>query len=202
MEVLARGAEAILYKKGDIVLKKRVKKSYRIPQLDIKLRKFRTRLEASLLKHAHRIGINVPAVKKVDEKNFVIVFDYIPGVKLKEFLKNVELNKAKKICEEIGRMVRKLHENGIIHGDLTTSNMLLKDGKIYFIDFGLGFFSSKVEDKATDLYLFHEALESTHPEILEECWKATVKGYKKESRDASKVLERIRRIEKRRRYAQ
>jgi len=95
---------------------------------------------------------------------------------------------------EIGRSVRKLHDANIIHGDLTTSNMILKD-KVYFIDFGLGFFSTRIEDKAVDLFLFKKALESKHHEVWEECFKEVLKAY-----GDQKVMERLKEIEKRGRY--
>ena len=87
---------------------------------------------------------------------------FIDGKKLSEHLDNFKLEEQKEICREIGESVAKLHKNDIIHGDLTTSNMILQKEKIYFIDFGLGYISRKTEDKAVDLYLLKQALEAKH----------------------------------------
>jgi len=102
----------------------------------------------------------------------------------------------------VGRLIGKLHSAGIIHGDLTTSNMIMKDGKLYFIDFGLGFFSRKLEDQGTDLKLLKEALKSTHFKIMDVCWKNILKGYRTEYPKAEMVLKRVEDIEKRARYKQ
>jgi Kae1-associated kinase Bud32 len=99
---------------------------------------------------------------------------------MKEVFKESDKKSIKKICFEIGKLIGKLHSNNVIHGDLTTSNMIMKDDKIYFIDFGLGFFSRKIEDQGTDLKLLYEAFKSTHLKILNICWGNIIKGYKKE----------------------
>ena len=105
-----------------------------------------------------------------------------------------------KISFEIGRIIGKLHANGIIHGDLTTSNMILEDNQIYFIDFSLGEMSKKIEDQGIDINLLFEALKSTHFKILKSCWSNIVKGYKQEYNESKKVLEKVEEIEKRGRY--
>ena len=94
-----------------------------------------------------------------------------------------------------------MHQQGIIHGDLTTSNMILseKDKKVYFIDFGLAFHSIKTEDKAVDIHLLKEALQSKHFLIANEIWKEFVRVYGKQNKE---VLERLEKVEKRGRYKQ
>lgn len=203
MKLIYRGAEAILYLKGrgrKILVKERIRKSYRIKQLDEKLRKVRTRREVKLLTKAKKIGIDVPSILKVDEKKFRILMEYIEGERLKEFLNRADKKSVKKICFEVGRMIGKMHTHNLIHGDLTTSNMILKDGRIYFIDFGMGFISSRIEDKGVDLNLLYEALRSTHYKILNLCWDNILKGYRLEYKDAEKVLRKVEEIEKRARY--
>ncbi|MBS3081831.1 Kae1-associated serine/threonine protein kinase, partial [Candidatus Pacearchaeota archaeon] len=163
MKVIARGAEAIITLKNNIVTKNRIEKSYRYPDLDKKIRKLRTRSESKILQKASKI-VNVPKVINVDEKNTKIELEYIEGKRLSEYL---EKTNYKKMSEKIGKGLAKLHDNNIIHGDLTTSNLILneKKNKVYFIDFGLGFHSPRIEDKAVDLHLIKQALEAKHPTI-------------------------------------
>ncbi len=194
MNVIARGAEAVITKNGEIV-KERIKKGYRLPQLDEALRKKRNRTEASLLREARRAGVNVPQV--IDEKEFSVRMELIDGKKVRDAING---NNCFEISIKIAEAVAKLHSHGIIHGDLTTSNMVLRDGRLYLIDFGLGFFSQKPEDKATDLHLLHEALESTHFPILEKAWAAVSEAYKKSYSEGWKVIKTLAEIEKRGRY--
>ena len=104
-----------------------------------------------------------------------------------------------KILESIGEQISKLHDNNIIHGDLTTSNMIVKEGKVYFIDFGLGFISNKIEDKAVDLHLLKQALESKHHENWEESFNEILRGYNK-SKNFKDVINRLDKVERRGRY--
>ena len=126
---------------------------------------------------------------------------FIQGKKLSEHLDNFTLNKQKQICKKIGQSIAKLHNSDIIHGDLTTSNMIFveKEDKVYFIDFGLGFISHKIEDKAVDLHLLKQALEAKHFKHWKELVKEVLKSYEK-STDSKIVLERLKAVEKRGRY--
>lgn len=206
MLIIKQGAEAILYKTEfdgkKVLVKERIKKDYRIEQIDSKIRKERTRQEVKLLTEARKAGVLTPPILNVDEKNHKIVMEFIDGILLKEYLSSADKRDVERICLEIGRNIGKLHSHRIVHGDLTTSNMILKDKKIYFIDFGLGFFSSKVEDQGVDLNLLLEALTSTHFKILKTCWDNILKGYKEEYKDAKKVIEKIEEIRKRVRYVE
>ncbi len=194
-ETVAQGAEAILKKENSTLVKDRIAKGYRIAQIDERLRKSRTRSEANLIREAGRAGVNVPNI--INEGSFTIEMGFIDGNKVRDAL---DKKNCKEICSHIGESVAKLHNRGIIHGDLTTSNMILKDGKIFFIDFGLGFFSQRTEDKAVDLRLLHQALESTHFEILEEAWDIILKSYKENYAGSDKVIKALSKIEKRGRY--
>jgi len=194
-KILARGAEAIVTLNKDVVTKDRVEKSYRYPELDKKIRKLRTRAEAKILEKAKDI-VNVPKVISSNESTGKIELEYIDGKKLATHLEKTEHNK---VCEKIGKELAKLHDHDIIHGDLTTSNLILKDNQVYFIDFGLGFQSSRIEDKAVDLHLIKEALEAKHPTIFEESYKSVIKGYKS-SKNAKRTLEQLEKVEKRGRY--
>ena len=77
---------------------------------------------------------------------------------------------------------------------------MIFDKEIFFIDFGLSFFSRKIEDKAVDLHLLKEALESKHSKIWEKCYKAALGSYAEKAVDGKDVLERIKIVEKRGRY--
>lgn len=204
MQVIKRGAEAVLYidkfDSEDVLVKERVKKSYRISEIDNELRKQRTKSEAFLLSSARRIGVRTPKIFYVDEKGFKIAMEFVPGKRLKELLNETNDEERKKIAEELGRSIAMLHSNKIVHGDLTTSNMIFHDNRIYFIDFGLGYFSQRIEDYAMDLAVLEEAIKSTHYKYLNELWQNILKGYS--TADISKeVLKRLEEIEKRGRYA-
>lgn len=198
MKILFQGAEAKIFLIEDKIVKDRIPKSYRIPELDNKIREQRTKKETKLLNKASSI---IPAPKPLPETDSkrLINMPFIKGQKLSENLDKFSLKKQKKICRQIGESIAKLHDNNIIHGDLTTSNMILKQNKIYFIDFGLGFISSKYEDKAVDLHLLKQAFEAKHFKKWEILLKEVFKGYKI-SKDAKIILERIKAIEKRGRY--
>ena len=205
MSEIARGAEAVISRIDDTLIKERIVKKYRLSQLDEKLRSRRTKLEAALLREARRIGINVPRV--FDVQKYSIKMEEIQGKLVKDVLneKNYE-----EIMENIGTSIAKLHEYNIVHGDLTTSNMILKqldqnnpssnNCDIYFIDFGLGFNSQRIEDKAVDLYLFYHVIEATHWNLLEKMWKIILNTYKAHFKDAVKVIKTLDQIEKRGRY--
>ena len=196
-EVIGQGAEAVLYKEGDKVLKDRISKDYRQKDLDKSLRKARTRREAKVLTKLKEIGIPGPELLDMDDKSMRISMSFIEGDKIRDVLhkNHIELSK------EIGRKVAKLHANDIIHADLTTSNMIL-DKEINFIDFGLSFFSTKEEDKAVDLHLLDRALESKHHEIYKECMNSVIEGYKEAYPDAEKVLNRLEKVQLRGRNKQ
>lgn len=206
MKILKQGAEAILYLQDlegqKTLVKERIEKDYRLEQIDIKLRKERTREEVKLLTEARKVGVITPKIFEVDYKNFKIVMEFIEGETIKEFFSKKDEETIERVSFEIGRLVGKLHSAGIIHGDLTTSNMIFKDNQIFFIDFGLGFFSRRVEDQGIDLNLLLEALRATHFKILDICWANIVKGYKQEYKDAEQVLKRVEEIEARARYVE
>ncbi|RLG11721.1 Kae1-associated kinase Bud32 [Candidatus Pacearchaeota archaeon] len=197
-KILAQGAEAVIYLKDNKVIKKRIKKSYRISFLDEKIRKQRTKREIKLLKKAQEI-IPVPEVIKEGKNKKEIQMEFLDGLKLSENLNKFPIKRQKEILKEIGEKVSKLHSKDIIHGDLTTSNMILKDEQIYFIDFGLGFISPKYEDKAVDIHVLKEALEARHFENWKSLFSEFERAYKK-TKEAKKVFERLKKVERRGRY--
>ena len=192
MERIGDGAEAIIYKDGEKVLKDRISKSYRLPDMDFKLRRYRTRREAKLLEKLEQYGFT-PKVISSDDKEMKIEMEFIDGPRLRDVL---DKDNFLKYSAEIGEKLAILHNNDVIHSDLTTSNMVLKD-QIYFIDFGLSFESKKIEDKAVDLHLLKRALESKHHEFFEEAFEEVVKVYTAKQKQAKEILKRLETVEAR-----
>jgi len=199
-KILFQGAEALIFLDKNKIIKKRVKKSYRLKELDDKIRKLRTRSETRLLEKASKI-IPVPKMIKMNEKEKEILMEFIKGEKISDNLNDFPEKKQYLVMKKVGENIAKLHDSNIIHGDLTTSNMIFneKENKVYFIDFGLGFHSTKVEDKAVDLHLLKQALEAKHFNTWEKLFAEVLKGYKI-SKDYKQVFERFKKVEKRGRY--
>lgn len=194
MELIAQGAEAKLYRKDGVLVKERVKKGYRIEEIDTKLRKQRTKKEAKILDKIYHLGFTPKLISTDDEKK--IEMEFISGKTLRDYLTK---DNYKELMQELGKKIAILHNNGRIHGDLTTSNFIF-NGQIFFIDFGLSFSSEKIEDRAVDLHLLKQALESKHYQIWEECFKEVLDAYIKEAKDGKQIIERLKLVEKRGRY--
>ena len=197
MKIIGRGAESILYLKKDKLVKDRISKGYRHKDIDLMKRKYPTRREYKLLKDAAKIGVNVPKVFDMNDFSMKVEMEFLKGEMLKDVLDDSK--KKQEICKNVGEQIALLHDNNIIHGDLTTSNMLLVKNQVYFIDFGLGFYSDKAEDKAVDLHLLRQAFESKHYKHDKEFFENVLGGYKK-SKNYSKIMERLKKVEKRGRY--
>jgi len=188
---IARGAEAVLYESGQAMVKERPKKGYRLPEIDLELRKRRTRQEASILQKLHDKGFPAPLVIDSDGKERIMM-EKIPGRQVKEVL-----DKEPVLAERIGALVGQLHNQGIIHADLTTSNMIQDTkGEIHLIDFGLSYHSQRIEDKAVDLHLFLQALESKHFRIKDRAFRHFLTGYRI-CTEYGKVLKQLEIVEKR-----
>jgi Kae1-associated kinase Bud32 len=200
-KIVNQGAEAIIESKGNEITKKRIKKSYRIKEIDEKIRKLRTRSEAKMLERASKL-ILVPKVLRVNETNKEILMEKIEGKRLSDCLNDFTIKKQKQICKTIGENIAKLHDNNIIHGDLTTANMIPVRDKVYFIDFGLSYISPKIEDKAVDLHLLKESLEAGFANNWKILFDSVKKGYSKNFSNSSVILERFKSVEKRGRYKQ
>tara|TARA_Y100000310_G_C20648524_1_gene798025 strand:+ start:1473 stop:2072 length:600 start_codon:yes stop_codon:yes gene_type:complete len=194
-KILQQGAEAIISIQDNQIHKTRIKKSYRIPEIDEPLRKQRTKKEAKLLDKLQNI-IPVPKLIKVNQDEKEIIMEYIKGKKLSEHLDKLK-NKIQ-IMKQIGKQISILHDNNIIHGDLTTSNMILSNNKVFIIDFGLSFHSTRIEDKAVDLHLIKQALEAKHFLYYNKLFKAVLTGYN--SKDKGEIFEQLKKVEKRGRY--
>lgn len=197
------GAEARLdsavWMNRSVVLKQRVVKGYRHPALDKSLQTFRIKNEARLMFEARRAGIAVPIIYSVDLAENRIVMEEIPGMRVKDALETMSLDKAEDVCKKIGGTAAKMHANDIVHGDLTTSNMLLDGDRLVVIDFSLGSKSSELEDKGVDMHLLEEAFHSAHykrSELYEVVKDSYVKAYPR----GAEVLKKVKEIEKRGRY--
>ena len=208
-KLLKKGAEATLFLTGwhgrKVVIKIRIPKKYRPPALDEQIRNYRTIHEPQLMHEAKKSGVPTPLIYMVDVPQSSIVMEYIPGKQIKQLLIAAGKQKRNLLCSRIGESIARLHEYGLIHGDLTTSNMISAPyGKIYFVDFGLGEKNTEVEAKGVDLHLFKRALQSTHYKFWDECFKNVLNGYTSICGEylAEKVYEKIREIEKRGRYVE
>lgn len=203
MKLLKKGAEADIYltlwngKKS--ILKIREKKDYRNSILDKRIREHRTIRESSIISDVKSFGIPSPIVYYVDTKACKIYMQHISGNLVRDLPKTAVI----KTCRDIGKIVGTLHNNGIMHGDLTTSNFIVMNNKVFVIDFGLAQRTEKIEDHAIDLRLFKEILNSAHADIMEKSWASFLGGYRNavgESRQ-NRVLSQVSVIEGRGRYA-
>jgi Kae1-associated kinase Bud32 len=202
--ILYKGAEAEIivskYLGFDVILKQRVTKGYRLKKINDTLISNRTREETKLMNQARQSGVCVPMIYDVDLQKGLITMSYIKGKRVKDILNNLSENERKKLCIKIGESIGKLHKNDIIHGDITTSNIIVLNEFIYFIDFGLGEINSEIEAKGVDLHVLMEAIESTHSKY-NNCFEYVLKGYKKtNSKDFKKIISKIDEIVKRGRY--
>lgn len=205
--LIKKGAEASLYLKiwhnRKVVMKRRLPKKYRIPELDRIIRFQRTVHEPNIIHKAKEAGVPTPTIFMVDLAEANIIMEFVEGRQVKKVLDTVSTEERLRLSKVIGIMVGRLHNQGIIHGDLTTSNMILTShGKIVFVDFGLSERSKELEPKGVDLHLLKRALHSTHYKHAKECFEAVMKGYAESAgkENAKKVLMKILEIEKRGRY--
>ena len=203
-KIIYRGAEAEIclsrYLEEKVVQKRRIPKSYRIKEIDSFLISFRTKEEAKLISEARSHGVSVPIIYDVDLEEGVITMQYLEGKRIKDILNDLDEKERKRICNMMGKSIAKLHNNDIIHGDITTSNMILLGDRIHFIDFGLGSKNGEIETKGVDLHVLMEAFESTHSQHPD-CFDYVLEGYKKEfSGNAGAVIKKIEDIVKRGRY--
>ena len=203
MKLINRGAEADVYStmwdKKKAILKIRKVKSYRNSLLDQKIRKQRTFRESQIISQVKSFGISTPLIYFMDINKCSILMQYIDG----KIVRDLKGNDIVKVCSEIGQIVGTMHKNGIMHGDLTTSNFILDKKKLFLIDFGLASRTEKPDDHAVDLRLFKEILNSAHAEVMEKSWKNFQKGYSKAvgMKYSKKILNLVAVIESRGRYA-
>lgn len=203
-KIIYKGAEAeislLTWKGLKVVQKRRVTKSYRIKEIDSYLISSRTKEESKLIAESRSYGVAVPIIYDVDLEEGVITMEYLEGERIKDVLNQVDEKKRKRICRMIGENIAKLHNHDMIHGDITTSNMILIKDRIYFIDFGLGCKSTEVESKGVDLHVLMEAFESTHSQHPD-CFDLVMEGYRRKFiGNVDVVVKKIEEIVKRGRY--
>jgi N6-L-threonylcarbamoyladenine synthase/protein kinase Bud32 len=189
-EETARGAEAVVELGGSLVVKRRIGKRYRNAALDRRLITERTRAEARLIATARRAGVATPVIKDITADT--IVMERVMGDLLKYVTTPANITRA-------GEAVGRLHGVGIVHGDLTTSNMIVRNGQCVLIDFGLATVSSELEARGVDLHVFFQTLEST-TENFEELRAAFIEGYAGAFAGAEETVEREHEVELRGRY--
>jgi TP53 regulating kinase-like protein len=207
--LLKKGAEASLFltewHNRKAIVKVRIPKRYRPPELDKMIRSYRTIHEPQLMHEAKAAGVATPLIYMVNVLESTIIMQYIEGQQVKQLLNTADKQERHAICLQIGESIARLHSCGLIHGDLTTSNMIqTPDGKIYFVDFGLGEKNMELEAQGVDLHLLKRALQSTHFLFWEECFQAVLCGYTSVRGVgwAEKVYEKNREIERRGRYVE
>lgn len=205
--LIRKGAEANLYLADwhgrRVVLKIRLPKEYRHVTLDEQIRTYRTVHESQLMHEAKEAGVPTPKIFLIDVKNTTIIMEFIEGKQIKLLLKDLSEIERRNLCFGIGQLIAKLHKKGVIHGDLTTSNMIMNaHGKVFFVDFGLGEKSEELEARGVDLHLMKRALESTHYQFAESCYKSVIDGYGSllSSKELQNILGKIKEIERRGRY--
>ena len=179
MKLIKKGAEADIYRTlwggSRAILKIRKPKSYRNLDLDSKIRRQRTARESQAISQARSIGIPTPLIYLVDTKKSAIIMQEVPG-RTVQSLPNEDIVG---LSRQMGRLVGILHRNGIMHGDLTTSNFVhdAKSNMLYMIDFGLSQNTQRPEDHAVDMRLIKEILNSAHARIMKRAWKDLLGGY-------------------------
>jgi len=202
MHLIKEGAEARLYKTSylgkTVLVKERIPKNYRNKILDERIRKERIRIEARALSQAKSLGIRTPIIYGIRKTSLIL--EFIPGPTLKKALQESKSKAtALKKLRQVGRIIALMHENDLIHGDLTTSNIILGKNSLFFIDFGLSKKSQLVEEKAMDLVVFEKTFQATHSE-MPEGWQEILEGYKEKNSSAKEVFERMKEIKERARY--
>ncbi|ABX13427.1 KEOPS complex kinase/ATPase Bud32 [Nitrosopumilus maritimus] len=204
MKLIKKGAEADIYQtmwqNSNAILKIRKTKNYRNSSLDSKIRKQRTIKESQIISQVKSFGIPAPLIYFVNLKNTSIIMQEIPGKPVHDLSES----KIIQLSKTIGKLVGMLHKNGIMHGDLTTSNFIFFKNNVYVIDFGLSQNTIKPEDHAVDLRLIKEILNSAHAKIMIPAWKNFLLGYKYVVGNTNyvKITKLVSDIESRGRYAQ
>jgi TP53 regulating kinase-like protein len=204
LKLLKKGAEGDIfltkYQSIPAILKTRKKKHYRNEILDDRIRTSRTIRESTILSEVKEFGIRTPLVYLVNHNDCTILMQQIKG----SVVRDLAGKKLVSACREIGKITGTLHKNGIMHGDLTTSNFILSGGKIYTIDFGLSQRTARTEDHAVDLRLFKEILNSAHVSMMKTLWSSFLGGYRSAvgHERYGQILDHVSVIEGRGRYAQ
>jgi TP53 regulating kinase-like protein len=205
--LIYRGAEADIIKgewQGlDVVYKVRKPLEYRLPILDGAIRQHRTLREAEMIHQAKKAGVDAPCLYHVDPASATLVMEFVSGDRLRDLIGRISTVELAQVFFMFGRDVARLHASGIMHGDLTTANVVRRGKSLVFIDFGLSMRSERLEDHAVDIRLIKETVEGAHSDFALEALEAFYKGYSTlvgETR-FRQVMRQLQNIERRGRYA-
>ncbi|KAK3378584.1 Serine/threonine-protein kinase BUD32 [Podospora didyma] len=228
--LISQGAEGRLYKTTHLsadrpcALKYRPPKLWRHPILDARLTKTRMGGEAKVLERCYRAGVPVPALYAMDLAAGWMMIEWIHGMPVRQAINEwlgerpetildpadqVDETPLVELMKRIGTVLGSLHRTGVVHGDLTTSNMMLKEkeskgndkseagskkyaleGDVVLIDFGLATQSLADEDRAVDLYVLERAFASTHPRA-EKLFTHVLEAYRVAFKKAPSVLAKL-----------
>ncbi|RDE13068.1 MAG: Kae1-associated kinase Bud32 [Candidatus Thorarchaeota archaeon] len=206
MEPWAIGAESTIFKTEQwgrpIILKWRPEKPYLLKEIDEQLRRTRTSRECKMLTYARLLGVPTPAVHWTNLASCTIAMDYIEGRQLKLMAGTLSRSLLHELCYRFGQSIALMHRGNVVHGDPTTSNVLI-DGKsrLWMVDFGLAEWNATLEMKGVDLHLIHRALETTHWDQQEDMLAGVLEGYMSLlGSDAELAFSRMKSIRERGRY--
>ncbi len=208
LELIAKGAEADLWLDPDwngfkALIKRRGEKRYRHPELDREIRRSRTNHEAAVIHRAKEAGVPTPIIYQVDPETATIVMEFVEGEKVRDIVDELGEEDRRWLFCHIGEMAGRLHRAGIVHGDLTTSNMIRTSQTVVFVDFGLSEVSWETEKRGVDLNLMRRMLTSTHFRHTEELLAAFEEGYRIVlGEEADEALRRMDAISRRGRYVE
>ncbi|XP_072521989.1 EKC/KEOPS complex subunit TP53RK [Salminus brasiliensis] len=204
--IIKQGAEARVYRSRFLgrstIIKERFPKRYRHPTLDEKLTRRRTAQEVRSILRCRKAGINTPVVFFVDyTTNCIFLEEITNSITVREHVASAQasgqsVESLHSLADRIGQILAKMHDEDVVHGDLTTSNMLLvneddgKQGKLVLIDFGLSYISALPEDKGVDMYVLEKAFLSTHPNT-EVLFERLLKSYTAASKKAPAVIKKL-----------
>lgn len=205
--LIHRGAEADillgLWSGRPAVYKVRRPLPYRLKVLDELIRRHRTVHEAEMLHAAKAAGVATPFLYFVSQPDSTLVMEFIEGRRLKDAAGTCGRAEVVRLFEQLGGEVAKLHSTGVMHGDVTTANVISRGGELVFIDFGLSIHSTRLEDRAVDLRLIKETLAGAHSSVAAPAMDALLRGYGEVAgeRSLKAVVRQLRQIERRGRYA-
>ncbi|NP_001018386.2 EKC/KEOPS complex subunit TP53RK [Danio rerio] len=199
-QMIKQGAEARVYRSTflgrSVIIKERFPKLYRHPEVDEKLTRRRTTQEVRSILRCRRAGISAPVVYFVDYATHCIFLqDVVNSVSVRDHIRS-QPDGLQTLAERIGEVLAQMHDEDVIHGDLTTSNMLLTSGgqqqdfNLVLIDFGLSYISALPEDKGVDLYVLEKAFLSTHPKT-EALFERLLKSYSSASKKSTAVIKKL-----------
>lgn len=200
-ELIKQGAEGKIYRTSFLgkptIVKERFVKSYRVPALDKKLTQRRMSQEVRSMARCRRGGVRAPAVYHVDFNKRLIFMECITeGTTLRDYIRQLDIDNDSATLYEVvsivGKVIAEMHNFDLIHGDLTTSNMIYGPARkeLTLIDFGLSSVSTLTEDKGVDLYVLERAFLSTHPNT-EQLFQALLKSYSKRVKNSQSVIAKL-----------